>query len=159
MSRKQGVSNGQRVRNVENLLKQKVDILKRLALIMLCGLAISSAGCGTLVERGESSKTYHRSGHYYVGVQYDWRLLTLEGAGGYDPIPTYCYLIIVCPFATLLSMPVDFLVDTVMLYSDHQNKLKEEQKNSGYIRDEHALAEDRPDEAALKNWALMQDFV
>ena len=158
MSFKPAVLDGQRVRNTENSLRQEVGVLKRLVLIVLFGLVTITGGCGTLVERGESSKVYSSSGHYYVGVQYDWRLLSLEGSGSYDYVPMFCYLSIVCPFATLLSMPVDFLVDTVMLYSDHQNKIVEERKFNAYLRDKYCLAEGGPDETVLKRLDLDAGF-
>ncbi|WP_256544608.1 YceK/YidQ family lipoprotein [Pseudomonas sp. 37 R 15] len=158
MSLDKDVSKGQRVRHTETLHRQEIDALKRLALIVLLGLATLTVGCGTLVGRGKSSKTYSSSGYYYVGVQYDWRLLTLESRGSYDYVPEFCYLSVVCPFATLLSMPVDFVVDTVMLYSDHQNRLVEERHFNGYLRDTYCLPEGGPDEAALRRLGLGVDF-
>lgn len=158
MSFKQAALDGQFVRNTENSFRQEVGVLKRLLLIALFGLVAITAGCGTLVERGESSKVYSNSGHYYAGVRYDWRLLSLEGRGSYDYVPMFCYLSIVCPFATLLSMPVDFVVDTVMLYSDHQKKIVEERKFSAYLRDKYCLADGGPDEVALKNLGLDMGF-
>lgn len=158
MSFRQRLTGGQPVRSTGGPFSYGVSVLKRWALILLFGLATTVAGCGTLVERGESSKTYRSSGHYYVGVQYDWRLLTLEGSGSYDYIPMFCYLSIVCPFVTLLSMPVDLAVDTVMLYSDHQSKLIEQQRFNRSLRDEYCFAEDGPDEAELKRWGLDASF-
>ncbi|KAA6168285.1 YceK/YidQ family lipoprotein [Pseudomonas marginalis] len=158
MSFKQAALDAQRVQNTERLFRQEMGVVRRLVLIMLLGLVVITAGCGTLVERGESSKTYRSSGHYYVGVQYDWRLLTLESSGSYDYIPELCYLSIVCPFVTLLSMPIDFAVDTVMLYSDHQNKIVEDLKYSRYLKGKHCLAEGGPDETTLKRLGLDVGF-
>lgn len=136
----------------------KAGVLKRLFALAVFGLGTLTTGCGTLVERGASSKTYHSSGHYYVSVQYDWRLLTLESSGSYDHMPELCYLSIVCPFITLVSMPVDFAVDTVMLYSDHQNKIVEELKYNKSLRDKYCLAEGGPDESSLKRLGLDVGF-
>ncbi|RFD23946.1 hypothetical protein CER19_27300 [Pseudomonas sp. GL93] len=127
----------------------KVGVLKRLITLTFFGLITMIAGCGTLVERGASSKTYHDS-DYYLGVKYDWNLLTLKGQGSYDPIPTLCYLSIVCPFITLASMPVDLAVDTLMLYSDHKNKLIEDRKLNAYLRDKYCLDGEVKDEPKLR---------
>lgn len=154
MSLDKPASGAQRVRKIDGAFIQQVLLLKRWARIVLCGLVTTTAGCGTLVERGESSKVYSRSGDYYVGVQYDWKLLSLEGKGGYDYIPMFCYLSIVCPFVTLLSMPVDFVVDTAMLYSDHQARIIEEQKYNKHLSDKYCFVEGGPDEAALKKSGL-----
>ncbi|WP_122299157.1 YceK/YidQ family lipoprotein [Pseudomonas syringae] len=116
----------------------KVGVLKRLIKLVFFCLITITAGCGTLVERGTSSKTYHDS-DYYLGVTYDWNLLTLKGQGSYDPIPTLCYLSIFCPFITLASIPVDLAVDTLMLYSDHKNKLIEDRKFNAYLRGRYCL--------------------
>lgn len=151
-------SDTQRIRNAEFFTRQEVGVLKRLALIILFGLLTTVAGCGTLMERGEQSKSYGQSGYYYLGVQYDWRLLTLKGRGGYDYTPMFCYLSVVCPFATLLSMPADFVVDTVMLYSDHQNKLAWERELNSYFRDKYCRNEGGPDEAELRSRDLDVSF-
>lgn len=128
----------------------KAGVLKRLFTLAVFGLVTLTTGCGTLVERGASSKTYHSSGHYYVSVQYDWRLLALESSGSYDYMPELCYLSIVCPFITLVSMPVDLAVDTLMLYSDHKNKLIEDRKLNAYLRDKYCLDGKVKDESELR---------
>lgn len=149
---------GQCARNKATLFRQEVYVLRRLFLIMLFGLVISTAGCGTLLERGEKSKIHSRSGHYYVGVQYDWRLLSFTSKGAYDYGSMLCYLSVVCPFVTLLSLPADFVVDTVMLYGDHQNKIVEERNYNEYLRSKYCLAEGVPDETALKSMGLDVGF-
>ena len=158
MSLKPITSYTQRIRNAECFPRQEMGVLKRLALIILFGLLITVAGCGTLMERGEQSKSYGRWGYYYLGVQYDWRLLTLKGRGGYDYTPMFCYLSVVCPFATVLSMPADFMVDTVMLYSDHQNKLAWERGLNSYFRNKYCRNEGGPDEAELRKLDLDMSF-
>jgi uncharacterized protein YceK len=127
----------------------KAGVLKRLFALTVFGLVTMAVGCGTLVERGASSKTYHDS-DYYPGVKYDWNLLALEGQGSYDPMPTLCYLSIVCPFMTLVSMPVDLVIDTLMLYSDHKNKLIEDRKLNAYFRDKYCLDGEVKDEPELR---------
>lgn len=102
--------------------KQCVGLARVLVLLMLVAQLFLTTGCGTIAERGKPSSA-SRGDDYYIGTQYDWRLLTLEGTGTYDYIPMFCYLSVVCPFVILFSMPVDFVIDTAMLYGDHQKKV------------------------------------
>ena len=150
MNFKQGRSKSQSVRKIKKPYLLEVGVLKRFFLIVLISLVTLIAGCGTIAQRDGTSRTYHKSAYYYVGVQYDWRLLTLEGTGSYDPRPMLCYLSVVCPFVILASMPIDFVFDTVMLYSDHEKKIIARQEFNQYLRDEYCLAESGPNEAELK---------
>lgn len=89
---------------------------------MVVGVAAISmllSGCGTLFERGGKYSSY---AEYYPGVKYDWNLLTWEGSGGYDITPMLCYVSIVCPVVVLVSIPLDFVVDTVALPLDYREK-------------------------------------
>lgn len=150
MNFKQGKSASQSVHKTKKPYLLEVGVLKRFCLIVLISLVTLIAGCGTLAQRGDASKIYNKSDDYYVGVQYDWRLLTLEGTGSYDYLPMFCYLSVVCPFVILASMPIDFVVDTVMLYSDHEKKSIARQEFNQYLRDKYCLAESGPNEAELK---------
>ena len=150
MSLKQGRSESQSVRKTKKPYLLEAGVLKRFCLTVLISLLTLISGCGTLAQRDGTSKTHHNSGYYYVGVQYDWRLLTLEGSGSYDYRPMFCYLSVVCPFVILASMPIDFVFDTVMLYSDHEKKNIARQEYNQYLRNEYCLAESGPNEAELK---------
>lgn len=157
MSSEQGVSIAQRARNTEMPSSRRFGLMKGLAVLVLFVQFAMNAGCGTLFERSEMPRM-GRGDNYYIGVQYDWRLLTFESYGSYDYRSMFCYLSVVCPFVTLLSMPVDFVVDTVMLYSDHQNKLVEERGFNGYLRGKYCTDEGGPDEVALRKLGLDVSF-
>lgn len=92
-----------------------------MTVVVVANLLLS--GCGTIFERGGRFGTY---GQYYPGVKYDWEILSFEGNGGYDIKPLLCYLTIVCPVVVLVSVPLDFVVDTVALPFDRQKKLRVE---------------------------------
>ena len=158
MNFNQGRSENQSFRKIKKPYLLEVGVLKRFCLIVLISLVTLIAGCGTITQRGDASRTHHNSGYYYVGVQYDWRLLILEGSGSYDPRPMLCYLSVVCPFVILASMPIDFVFDTVMLYSDHEKKIIARQEFNQYLRDEYCLAESGPNEAKLKALGLDMSF-
>lgn len=116
-------------------------VLKRAMYIWLFSIAFFIAGCGTLIERSPSSQKSYSSNYYYPAIQYDWAMLTLEGRGGYDITPTLCYLSIACPIIIILGMPVDFVVDTALLYSDHKRKLIADRKFEGYLLDKYCQAD------------------
>lgn len=96
-------------------------MLRQTSLIILSVVMLGLAGCGTLMERHPHSPKTYRSNYYYPAVQHDWELLSLKGRGGYDIMPQLCYLSIVCPFIVVASMPLDFMVDTLMLPIDRSN--------------------------------------
>jgi len=80
----------------------------------LAVLASALAGCGTLF--GRSAGGYHGP-DYYTGTAYDLGLLfgADELNRGYFPATLWCWASIACPVLTLYSLPVDVVVDTVML--------------------------------------------
>jgi uncharacterized protein YceK len=118
-------------------------------------VVFSIVGCGTSIERDASSQKRHGSSYYYPGIQCDWAMLTLEGRGGYDYTPEFCYLSIVCRFIVVLGMPVDFLVDTILLYGDHNRKLIADREFEGYLLDKYCQGENGlPDMEKLELYDL-----
>ena len=87
----------------------------RTLITALTCLALS--GCGTLLGRADDPTPSGLIGHdYYKGVKADVMLLSFDlypGYGGYASL--FCWLSVVCPVATVVSMPVDATVDTVLL--------------------------------------------
>jgi len=82
-------------------------------------------------------------------------MLTLKGRGSYDYTPVACYLSIACPFVVVLGMPVDFLVDTMFLHSDHKRKLIADREFEGYLLDKFCQADNgRPDKENLEFYDL-----
>ena len=132
-----------------------VSVLQYMMFIPLLVAVLSIVGCGTLIERDAYSQKNHDSNYYYPGIQYDWAMLTLKGRGGYDYTPEFCYLSIVCPFIIVLGMPVDFIVDTMLLHSDHKRKLNADMEFEGYLLDKYCQADDGlPDKEKLQFYGL-----
>ncbi|HEF4762988.1 TPA: YceK/YidQ family lipoprotein [Pseudomonas putida] len=132
-----------------------MNLLKRLKIALLLVVVFSIVGCGTLSERGEPSEKRYSSNYYYPGVQYDWGILTLKASGSYDYTAEFCYLSIVCPFIVVLGMPVDFLVDTMLLYNDHKRKLIADREFEGYLLDKYCQADNGlPDKEKLEFYDL-----
>ncbi|MNG18877.1 hypothetical protein D3C84_1029810 [compost metagenome] len=104
------------------------------------------SGCGALFERTDHSRP---TMEYYQGIKYDWDLLTLKGRGGYDPMPTLCYLSLGCPLLTLVSIPVDFVVDTTALPFDYQTIQKNNREIQAYRQKKYCYGSNGPDEKGL----------
>lgn len=83
--------------------------------LLLATLAFTLTGCGTFLGRaGEASE-----GDYYKGVEADMVLLgATSGSGEAEGATVMCYLMVVCPLITLVSVPVDAAVDTLLLPFD-----------------------------------------
>lgn len=83
--------------------------------LLLATLAFTLTGCGTLLGRaGEASH-----GDYYKGVEADLVLLgATSGSGEAEGATVMCYLMVVCPLVTLVSVPVDAALDTLLLPVD-----------------------------------------
>ncbi len=130
-------------------------MLKRMMFIPLLAVVFSIVGCGTLIERDASSKKGSSSNYYYPAIQYDWDMLTLKSRGSYDYTPAFCYLSIACPFIIVLGMPVDFVVDTMLLHSDHKRKLIADREFKGYLLDKYCQSDSGlPDKERLEFYDL-----
>jgi len=68
-------------------------------------------------------KTHWTDDDYFKSTQANVKLLTGEVDTGYVPATAYCWMSIVCPIASILTLPVDTVVDVVALphdyYADH----------------------------------------
>ncbi|WP_347900693.1 YceK/YidQ family lipoprotein [Pseudomonas purpurea] len=85
-------------------------------LLTLCAFALS--GCGTLIARGDNAYSQF---DYYKGTRENVQLLTTLG-GADDVLPTQiCWMTVVCPVIAIFSLPVDVVVDTVLLPYDASN--------------------------------------
>ncbi|CAI8917697.1 YceK/YidQ family lipoprotein [Pseudomonas sp. IT-347P] len=89
--------------------------------VCVAGLVLSLAGCGTFVGRLNDGLS---DAQYYRGVDGNLHLLGVRG-GGSDGMPAaiVCYMMIVCPVITVVSLPVDAALDTVLLPVDYLNTL------------------------------------
>ena len=61
--------------------------------------------------------------HYYKGVDGNLHLLCAWRGSDGMPAAVICYMMIVCPLITVVSLPVDAAVDTVLLPVDYINAL------------------------------------
>lgn len=84
-------------------------------------LCLPLQGCGTLISRTDSTSSYWTHDTYYKSTQADVKLLSGDLDTGYAPISLFCWMSIVCPLVTVVSLPVDAVVDTVALPFDHWN--------------------------------------
>ncbi|BCD83719.1 hypothetical protein PSm6_01260 [Pseudomonas solani] len=80
-------------------------------------LPLLLGGCGSFIARGDSAHLVDAD--YYKGTQADWQLLTDGLNSGYAPLTLFCWMSLVCPVATLASIPLDLVVDTALLPHDH----------------------------------------
>ncbi|VVP71098.1 hypothetical protein PS906_02031 [Pseudomonas fluorescens] len=81
-------------------------------------LFLMMAGCGAMIGRlnGASEEPY------YKGVDGNLHLLGVRGGDGMAEA-VICYVMIVCPLITVVSLPVDAALDTVLLPVDYVNTL------------------------------------
>lgn len=93
-------------------------MLKRVMIFLLLVGCFNLVACGTLSERVGLSEARYGDDRFYPAVKSDWRLLTLQTKKAYDYTPDICYLTIICPVFVILSIPVDFAFDTLLLYGD-----------------------------------------
>lgn len=89
----------------------------RVCFLLFAVLVLS--GCGTVIARSSGSTPYGLiSENYYVGTKADTKLLTGGLGTGYDYTTIYCWMSVVCPVAVIYSLPVDIVVDTLLLPYD-----------------------------------------
>ncbi len=98
--------------------------------LLLTTLAFTLSGCGTFIGRaGEAS-----NGDYYKGVEADMVLLGAAGGGGEaDGATVMCYLMVVCPLITLVSVPLDAALDTLLLPFDLLAAENEPQRSAANV--------------------------
>lgn len=86
---------------------------------LMAGLVLLQTACGTMIGRVSTGMS---DVDYYKGVDGDLQLLGVTGKDG-KPAAIICYFMIVCPLVTVVSMPVDAALDTVLLPVDYVNTL------------------------------------
>lgn len=86
-----------------------------LTMMMLISLVLLN-GCGTVIARSDSSPVDAR---YYPGTQGSLLLLGLDGqTGEASGEMVFCWMTVVCPLFTLIALPVDITLDTLLLPYD-----------------------------------------
>lgn len=91
-----------------------------LRLALMGGLVLSLGGCGSLHER-MAHPDRNQTDEYYKGTQRDLQYLGIPVNGTSSSIYQSfvgCYLTVVCAVGNLVSLPVDFIVDTAYLPHD-----------------------------------------
>lgn len=84
----------------------------------------SLTACGTVLGRagGESFKN-----EYYRGTKFDLLAIGAGQKGETSGLTIGCYFMIVCPIFTVVSLPVDIAVDTLLLPVDAINRQAEDE--------------------------------
>lgn len=85
----------------------------------LAGLALIAAllgGCGSILAR--SQDVHLVDADYFRSTQGDVQLLTSNLDEGSFPMSTVCWMSLICPVATVVSVPVDLVVDVALLPHD-----------------------------------------
>jgi uncharacterized protein YceK len=86
---------------------------------LLAALVPELVGCGTMIGRVSNGMS---DVDYYKGVDGNLQLLGVRGKES-KPAAIICYFMIVCPLITVVSLPVDAVLDTVLLPVDYVNTL------------------------------------
>jgi uncharacterized protein YceK len=86
------------------------------ALLSMVVAAVS--GCGTLFGRPDAS--FYPPAKYYQATQYDMQLLFGgdELNRGFVHATAWCWMSLVCPVITVVSIPADIVIDTVFIPHD-----------------------------------------
>lgn len=94
---------------------KEIKMTRSIARLALVGLLVSSiVGCGTYVARIED-KPFASSADYYRGTKTVLSVLGFKEAYA----AMFCYATIVCPIVLLVSVPIDFVIDTLSLPHDY----------------------------------------
>jgi uncharacterized protein YceK len=93
-----------------------MNIWSYLTAAALACLLVPLAGCGPVISRSQNQA------NIYPGLQQDAAFLGLTGPSEpYNPeyvATIFCYVSVVCVPGTLLSIPVDAAIDTLLLPTD-----------------------------------------
>lgn len=103
---------------------------------LILTLCFTLGACGTIAARAGVDAGYNEN--YYKGTHFDLTTLGLtektretHGAG-----LIACIFMIVCPFIVIASVPVDLVIDTLLLPADYyqhrQRKAREEEDGQAY---------------------------
>jgi uncharacterized protein YceK len=89
----------------------------RLALSTLLSLQLNA--CGTVLGRDKNTSD---SPDFYKGAAADLRLLGVNSSGEAHGATVFCWISVVCPLLTLVSLPIDAVLDTLLLPIDALNR-------------------------------------
>lgn len=84
-------------------------------LVLLIAVSFLTSGCGTLFGRNGITAN---SPQYYKGVSADMYVLSMQTSRDNGAAAILCYMSLVCPIFTVASLPVDAVIDTVLLPID-----------------------------------------
>lgn len=90
--------------------------MKLKALLVALMLVMALSGCGTFMGRIDPSGN-ESDGDYYISTRTDLRTLGFTEGG--NKIMFVCLITLVCPLAVAFSIPVDAVVDTLMIPRDY----------------------------------------
>lgn len=90
--------------------------MKLKALLIALMLVMALSGCGTFMGRIDPSGN-ESDGDYYISTRTDLRTLGFTEGG--NKIMFVCLITLVCPVAVAFSIPVDAVVDTLMIPRDY----------------------------------------
>lgn len=91
--------------------------LTHLALITLLSLLLNA--CGTVLGRDKGNDS---APDFYKGTAADLRLLGVNSSGEAHGATVFCWISVVCPLLTLVSLPIDAVLDTLLLPIDALNR-------------------------------------
>lgn len=75
--------------------------------------------CGTFIGRSEGSAI---ESDYYKGTQGSFMLLSLNNTNKEaHGVTIACWIMVVCPVITLVSLPIDISIDTLLVPDDAFN--------------------------------------
>lgn len=87
--------------------------MQRLMFLIIVSCLIS--GCGTLFGRNGITAD---SPSLYKGVRADIYVLSMQTSRDNGGAAIVCYMSVVCPILTVASLPIDVVIDTVLLPID-----------------------------------------
>jgi uncharacterized protein YceK len=93
-----------------------VKKLLRSTLVLMILVVVS--GCGTLFGRPDAS--FYPPAKYYKGTQYDVQVLFAgdEVNRGFSHATKWCWISLICPPVTIVSIPLDIIIDTAFVPHD-----------------------------------------
>ena len=93
-----------------------MDVMKLKTLSVALMLVMALSGCGTFMGRVDPSGN-ESDGDYYISARTDLRTLGFAEGGNKAMFP--CLLTLICPVVVAFSIPVDAVVDTLMIPRDY----------------------------------------
>jgi uncharacterized protein YceK len=88
----------------------------RSGFLLITLLALTA--CGTYIGRSETTSV---DGDYYRGTKGGLLLLGISNSSGVEEAhgaTVFCWMSVVCPVITLISLPIDIAIDTALIPYD-----------------------------------------